>query len=117
MTKLSSRDMDIINIYRSDSADTKRFIRDLLDLFTNDSTVIMGDFNLCFLNQRNHPIFKTLERMGFSQRVQNPTHLKGRMIDLVFSKFSFQVFQQSPFFTDHDILVVKIQEDNRTSKS
>ena len=116
MTKLSSEDYYVINIYRSESADTKMFIKDLLNLLTNDSTVIVGDFNLCFLNQRNHPIFDTLERMGFCQLVQSPTHLKGRMIDLVFSKFSFLVFQQSPFFSDHDILVLKIKEDNRTSK-
>ena len=79
-------------------------------VLSKEDTVIVGDFNLCFVDQRNHQIFRTLESLGFNQLVKKPTHIKGRMIDLVFSKVSFEIIQQSPFFTDHDILLVKMEE-------
>ena len=110
MTKVSSSSMDIINVYRSEGAITSSFLEDLLSLYDKEETVIMGDFNLCYTQQRNHQIFKTIESLGFNQLVKSPTHIKGRMIDLVFSKSFFEVLQQSPFFTDHDILVVKMEE-------
>ena len=109
MTKVSSSSMDIINVYRSEGAVTSSFLEDLLSLYDKEETVIMGDFNLCYIQQRNHQIFKTIESLGFNQLVKSPTHIKGRMIDLVFSKSFFEVIQQSPFFTDHDILVVKME--------
>ena len=109
MTKIKSDSMTIINLYRSEGAVTSLFLDDLLSLLSKEETVIVGDFNLCFLDQRNHQIFRTLESLGYNQLVKKPTHIKGRMIDLVFSKVSFEIIQQSPFFTDHDILVVKME--------
>ena len=110
MTKIKSDSMTIINLYRSEGAVTTSFLDDLLSLLSKEETVIVGDFNLCFVDQRNHQIFRTLESLGFNQLVKKPTHIKGRMIDLVFSKVSFEIIQQSPFFTDHDILLVKMEE-------
>ena len=83
-------------------------VKALLSLLSKEETVIVGDFNLCFLDQRNHQIFRTLENLGFNQLVKKPSHIKGRLIDLVFSKVSFEIIQQSPFFTDHDIVVMKM---------
>ena len=110
MTKIKSDSMTIINLYRSEGAVTTSFLDDLLSLLSKEETVIVGDFNLCFLDQRNHQIFRTLENLGFNQLVKKPSHIKGRLIDLVFSKVSFEIIQQSPFFTDHDILLVKMEE-------
>jgi len=108
MTKIKSDFITIINLYRSEGAVTSLFLDDLLSLLSKEDTVIVGDFNLCFVDQRNHQIFRTLESLGFNQLVKKPTHIKGRMIDLVFSKVSFEIIQQSPFFTDHDIVVMKM---------
>ena len=72
--------------------------------------LILGDFNLCYLSERNHPIFKALEEKGFNQIVENPTHIKGRLIDLAFSssgRMKFKVYQKAQYFTDHDMLEIR----------
>ena len=111
LTKLSSFDMDIINVYRSNCADTNMFIADIQKIITDKKTVIIGDFNLCYLTETNHPLFKFLNRYGFHQLVKSLTHMKGRTIDLVFINAetgdeNFRVSQQSPFFTDHDLIEI-----------
>ena len=107
MTKITSGELDIINVYRSDRANTKSFIQDLLSLITFDKTLIVGDFNLCFKSEANHSIFKSLR--GFYQLVKFPTHRHGRIIDLAFYSSSkeqcpYEVEQLSSFFSDHDVV-------------
>ena len=84
------------------------FLKDLIDIMDGRESVIMGDFNLCFLSENNHPIFKFLKECDFQQLVEYPSHMKGRMIDLVFTDIdmNFKISQQSPFFTDHDVIKV-----------
>ena len=111
LTKLTSFNMDIINVYRSNGANTLMFIADIQKIISRKKTLIIGDFNLCFLTETNHPIFQFLDSWGFYQLVNNPTHILGRMIDLVFINTetdveNVEVLQQSPFFTDHDMIEI-----------
>ena len=101
--------MDVVNVYRSSDADTKIFITDMVKIINDKKTLIIGDFNLCFLSEPDHQIFKFLNRYGFHQLVRHPTHIKGRMIDLVFLNKGVEnencnLSQHSTFFTDHDLL-------------
>lgn len=73
--------------------------------------MIVGDFNLCFLNENSHEVFKTMKNNGYQQIVKFPTHEKGRLIDLVFSKLEYPVNQQSPFFSDHDIVAIQLENN------
>ena len=111
MTKLKSINTDVINIYRSSCADTNSFMVDLQKIIDDKKTLIIGDFNLCFLSEKNHPIFSFLKNSGFHQLIKSPTHMKGGMIDLVFTNEEIidensKVSQQSPFFTDHDLIEI-----------
>ena len=117
LTRLNVLDMNVVNVYRSDNANTKDFLKDLINIMDGKQSVVIGDFNLCFLSENNHPIFKFFKECGFSQMVQYPTHIKGRMIDLVFvdddifqEDVKFMLTQQSPFFTDHDLISISSGE-------
>ena len=113
MTKISSDSRDIINIYRSGGAPSENFKNDLRDLFDpKKETFLVGDFNLCFNTDEIHPVLKDIVTLGFEQKVEFPTHIEGRLIDHVYffspttEERHMKVKQQSPYFTDHDILYV-----------
>ena len=110
-TKLASEKLDVINIYRSDGANTNMFLEDLMSMINDKRTLIMGDFNLCFQSENLHPIFQCLRKQGFCQLVKSSTHIKGRMIDLVFinQKEELHIWksnQQPTFFSDHDVIQI-----------
>ena len=111
MTKVSSEYFDVVNVYRSDGASSNALIRDLSRIIDQSkSTLIVGDFNICYLSQRGHPVIKFLEEKGFCQLVKSPTHVDGRLIDHVYqftpnqATRKMKVDQQSPYYTDHDII-------------
>ena len=111
LTMIQSEDFNLINVYRSSDAITSSFLAQLTSLLEPPKhSLIVGDFNLCYLSERSHPIFKFLEARDFYQMVENPTHIGGRMIDLVFSNNSnlkCNVYQKAHYFTDHDILEIR----------
>ena len=85
MTKIESEDLVVINLYRSTDSDDDAFISKLNDLFNSQKQLmILGDFNLCYKEQRLHSIFQFLQNSNFQQIVERPTHTEGRIIDLVF---------------------------------
>ena len=113
MTKISSESTDIINVYRSEGAQSADFMKDLTSLLDlSKVTYLVGDFNLCYKSDRNHPILMELRFLGFEQMVKFPTHIAGRMIDHVHFHSSnvealmIKVQQKSPYFSDHDLLLV-----------
>ena len=114
ITKIISAAVDVINIYCSSSVDSSGCIIDIISLF-NDSkkTLLVGDLNICFINERHHKILKLIEKSGFKQQVKFPTHTAGRQIDHVYyfspseDTPSLEVEQVGQFFTDHDMLIVK----------
>ena len=87
-------------------------MKDLCEMVsTGKDTIILGDFNTCYFSERSNQVFKAMEQMEFQQLVKQPTHIAGRLIDLVFFRSSdpdicYKVKQQAQFFTDHDLLQV-----------
>ena len=76
MTKISSDSTDIINIYRSADASTEEFKKHLKQMWdSSKDTYLVGDFNLCYKSDRNHPILKELSNFGFEQMIKFPTHI------------------------------------------
>ena len=76
--------------------------------------MIVGDFNFCAVTERNHAIFKTLSLLGFHQIVSQSTHIEGRVIDHVYyyapdvnMLSPITVHHKSPYFTDHDLLLIR----------
>ena len=118
MTKIVAEAQDVINIYRSDGASSDEFLKDLVKIFDSTKvTYLLGDFNLCFKKENNHPIMKKISHLGFKQKVEHATHIGGHLIDhiYIFSPHNHEILvkilQQSPYFSDHDILSV-IEVDN-----
>ena len=76
-------------------------------------TFIVGDLNLCVLSEPQSPILLWIRSQGFNQLVTKPTHIQGRLIDCIYhfeptsnNQDEMIVTQMSPYFTDHDILLV-----------
>ena len=74
-------------------------------------TMICGDFNLCSLEERSKPFLESLESIGFEEKVQKATHIKGGHIDHVYFKdpghnFNLDVKLYSPYYPimDHDAI-------------
>ena len=112
MTKIISVNMDIINVYRSSSAENLAFINDLCELLDSKKhTLILGDFNICFLKENNNKVFTTLRRLGFKQLVERPSHILGGLIDLVFCycpevDVPYDVKQTAQYYLDHDLIII-----------
>ena len=109
---LSSSDVDVITIYRSQGADNEHLADIILSLIDFEKTVIVcGDMNICYKEQKNNKIIQTLEAHGFEEKVQEATHIKGGHIDHVYfrsvkQQYKIEIFLYSPFYTalDHDAL-------------
>ena len=116
LTKLFTSEVDVVNVYRSQGADNSELAKDIKSIINKDKlTIICGDFNQCFLDQRNNPITRMLEGYGFKQLVDEATHIKGGLIDHVYSNhnsnFQVDVMMYSPYYTsrDHDALCIIIR--------
>ena len=121
MMKLSSSEIDVISIYRSQGSDTRLLADRLLGLIDLEKTVVIcGDINICYLESRNNIIIQTLESLGFEERAQQATHIKGGHIDHVYFR-SFQlgyrmaIMLYSPYYTamDHDALCMTVRNHDK----
>ena len=93
MTKVNLCDVNIISLYRSQGANNQEIVVCLEQLIDTDKpTIIVGDFNLCYVDQKENLIVKYLESHGFSQLVTEATHIQGGHIDHVYSNHSKTVY-------------------------
>ena len=117
----ASNEFDLVNIYRSASMDNSNLLSELENIIdTTRFTIICGDFNLCYIDQRNNVITKMLEDTGFSQLVNEATHFRGGHIDHVYSnhhpdQFDVKVNLYSPFYlaADHDAICITVTKPSR----
>ena len=89
ISQISSPTTDIICVYRSDKADSKKIaeqLKRMIEVDSNKTCIVLGDFNLCYNENKGNFITKTLEKdpLNFRQYVQNPTRVSGRIIDHVY---------------------------------
>ena len=116
VSKLSSPDLDIVAIYRSSRCHNASEV--LVSILNGaKDTLICGDFNICFKQNRHHPLINILENLGFSQFVKEATHIDGGCIDQVYyrkkkNNYHIDVDIYSPYYTalDHDALLVTVKE-------
>ena len=121
MTVIGSNTLNIINAYLSSNmGPSDSFLEDFTDLFNDQKEVLLlGDLNICSINEEKHPILRKLKTLGFKERVKFPSHIAGRQIDhvLQFSPINsspqvVQVCQFGQYFTDHDLMVVNMSESS-----
>ena len=114
MTKISSDEEDIINIYRSEGASSKHLIKDINEVFDGTKrTIIVGDLNICYTKEKFHPVLRCLSKLGFKQRISFPTNTSGSYIDhvhvyhpLASILTKVHVKQEGVYFTDHDLILI-----------
>ena len=116
ITLLSSPELDIINIYRSQGMDTAELANDLRYMINKSKlTIVCGDLNLCYIDDYNNELTKMFKREGFQQLVHEATHFMGGHIDQVYSNHNPQEYQvhvslYSPYYLakDHDAILITI---------
>ena len=105
MSKVTSRDFDVVNIYRSQGADKTEFLRDLGGLAgAARPCFIIGDFNVNFLQDPKDMIITKIQSCSFKQIVQSPTHKEGGLLDHAYMKrlsWEPEVHLKFPYYTDH----------------
>ena len=78
---------------------------------TKHVDLILGDFNIVsLLNER--PITASLQSLGFTQIVPEPTHIRGVCLDHIYIRNNqnsfpnFDVLLNSVYFSDHGSIVL-----------
>ena len=108
--KVSTHEVDVFNIYRSQGADDMELVNDLRQIINPEKTAIVcGDFNLCFKKRKNNKVIEALTEMGFQQLIEEASHLQGGHLDHIYSnhdqnEFNVELLMYSPYYTslDHD---------------
>jgi exonuclease III len=116
LTKLTSQNVDVISVYRSNGAKLKELSDQLLRIFDPfKTTLVCGDLNICYIADRNNKLIKTLEDHGFEQFVKEATHIQGGLIDHAYvyktrDSVDVDVSLYSPYYCakDHDAILIHL---------
>ena len=118
ITKITSPDLDVICVYRSQEGNKRELLSKLLERLTpNKATYICGDFNICLFKEPQNVLSDTLKENSFVQIVQNPTFKSGSLLDHGYVRETnpFTVTTYAPYWSDHDaVLLVVHKESNGT---
>ena len=89
---------------------------DVIESFLSDDkpTLVTGDFNVCFRENPNNVISRSLIRQGFAQLVTKASHVMGGLIDHAYWKDISEIWHlpqietYSPYYSDHDAILVTL---------
>ena len=117
LSKLSGKNLDIIVVYKAPNGKDQELRDHLFSLIDkNRPTLVCGDFNMCYIDNKNNRSTKFLLVNGFKQLVHEATHINGGHIDHVYLRtdesMNASVELHSPYYTakDHDALCVSFPE-------
>ena len=121
IVKLSSSELDTINVYRSRNGHSVELLNHIRKMLNVDKpTLITGDFNICYLTNKNNRMSQGLENHSFSQLVKEATHIRGGLIDHAYWRDTNRVWNDpeiqrySPYYSDHDAIcatIMKLSQD------
>ena len=81
ISKISSTDLDIIAIYRSQNGSHEQLVKVLQKIITSDkTTLVIGVFNFSYEKERTSTKRFFIEK-NFMQLVTEPTHIDGHILD------------------------------------
>ena len=116
ISKVTSEDLDVIGIYRSQNGNVLDLVNKLQEIVDSDKpTVIGGDLNICVLSQPNNHVTASLKELGFQQIVTQATHIDGGAIDHLYiteggsTKLDWFIEYVPKYYSDHDGLCVIIR--------
>ena len=118
--------MEVISVYRTAQGSSRQLAENLEELITPGvTTIVCGDFNICYMSHRNNKVTHFLETNGFHQMMQEATHIKGGHIDHFYFKAGMNVrenpsiFRYSPYYSDHDAncVTIRLHKDSSPDKT
>ena len=125
-----NKNIILVGVYcPPDLTTINKFHDDFLNFVVNvrllhRNSVIFGDFNIHINNKDSadaHQFLQTMEAMGLKLKVEYPTHIKGNILDLVFTdefKVDYKVKDIciGDVILDHNLilLVLSIKDNNST---
>ena len=120
ISKYSGEKIDLVVVYRAPNGNDGK-LRDYLAhlINVNTSTMVCGDLNMCYIDNKKNRTTTFLLNNGFKQYVKEATHIDGGHIDHVYLNtediISPTVDLYSPYYTarDHDALCVSIPENDK----
>ena len=79
--------LSIINVYRSSDC-SQNLLCDKISKYIRDKDpcLVLGDFNICSRLQKQSTIANCFATHGLNQLVKESTHIKGRVIDHIYSR-------------------------------
>ena len=122
ISKVSSLEpeADVICLYRSENGNQSLIVDHLKSIINKDkATLVLGDFNLCYQEDRQNLITSALENeLNFTQYIRNGTHIAGRIIDHVYVSHREPfieppaILQRSIYYSDHDNILTTLGLEN-----
>ena len=120
--KLTVRGVDLINVYRSEGGSKSELINVLSSMLDDTKpTLISGDFNICTLDNPDNKVTKTLKQMDFDLVIREATHILGGHLDHAYWRdpegmWGVPIVERySPYYTDHDSLLITLSPSLRSS--
>ena len=124
IVKVSMKEIDSINVYRSTNKrkiETWETLEEFID--TEKATVITGDFNLCLRKYKTNLLLTGLSNVGFGQLQCEASQIMGGNLDHVYWRDPQGQWEKpclerySPFFSDHDgFLITLMKKAKKKSK-
>ena len=116
LSKFTSSSLDTILLYRSQSANFSEINQEIESLTNREKPqLVIGDFNFCYLTHTSNATRNYLLGDGFTQLIQEPTHIDGHLLDQAYLRdidgiLNCKVEVQSKYYTDHKGLAIVIKK-------
>ena len=91
----------------------------------SEVVLVLGDFNFCERDEKEHPVRRMLLAKGFSSLLDPPasSHIEGNCLDQVYIKkddvctLKCQARVGTSSFSDHDQLIVEVTKNDRIAEA
>ena len=114
--KITKQTFTVILLYRKNNSNFSQYVDNLRYILnTNSVCMILGDFNMNYLNKNTiDPLNNLLTSLNYTQIVQKSTLItSGSIIDLIYLKSDiFNVLQNSivsVYYSDHEAVKISVQ--------
>ena len=126
MTKVGSKDIEIINLYRSQECrNIETLVKTLIE--PTKKTILVGDTNINFQHQKKQKVVKMMtEDLGFQQLGTQPTFDRlptfyPSLLDHVYVSSDLRelvkIEQKCVYFSDHDVILVSLLRSSNSAES
>jgi exonuclease III len=116
LSKFTSSNLDVINLYRSHNGDFKELNHNLDNMIEKvKSQLVVGDFNFCYLDSSSNSTRQYFRRNNFEQLIKEPTHIEGNLLDHgqirnIKGDLRCTVQLHSKYYTDHKGLAIIVKK-------